>query len=68
MVGPFELTGLPRLKIRCIINQLIIKARVHYLKISSTKDYNEFEVSYLCIIQSIYYIFLRGKVHRLVAQ
>ena len=67
MVGPFELTGLPRLKIRRIINQLIIKARVHYLKISSTNDYNV-EVSYPCIIQSIYYIFLHGKVHRLVAQ
>ena len=30
---------------------------MHYLKISNTNDYNEFEVSYLCIIQSIYYIF-----------
>ena len=36
---------------------------MHYLRISSTNVYNEFEVSYLCIIQSrpIYYIFLRER-------
>ena len=28
---------------------------MHYLKTSNTNDYNEFEVSYLCIIQSITY-------------
>ena len=39
---------------------------MYYLKISSTNDYNEFEASYLYI--SSYYIFLHGKVHRLVAQ
>ena len=36
---------------------------MHYLKISNINDYNEFEVSYLCIILSIYYILLSGKVH-----
>ena len=38
-----------------------MKARVHYLKISNTNDYNEFEVSYLCILHAVYYIIFMWK-------